>query len=93
MPRAVLRVIATAFVLSLGCGQRVDDEPIYHSQVCEPYTGYSCVRGSCNGYQQCMEDGSGFTPCICSGTIGGPAGNMSTQPDDDGGVPASATHR
>jgi hypothetical protein len=93
MPRAVFRVIATAFMLSLGCGQGVDSEPVDHSRVCEPYTGYSCVRGECNGYQNCLEDGSGWTPCVCLGTSGGSAGKLSTQPDDDGGVPESLTHR
>jgi hypothetical protein len=28
------------------------------------------VRGTCNGFQQCKPDGSGFTPCECSTTTG-----------------------
>jgi hypothetical protein len=65
MPRAVSRVaIASSFVLAAltlsHCGDAADRAASTAPMICTPGTGYTCVRGSCNGFQQCKADGSGW---------------------------------
>jgi hypothetical protein len=57
-------VMLLSAVTVIGCGSKESTEtPAV--QVCVPSTVYSCVRGSCNGHQSCLQDGTAFTRCVC----------------------------
>jgi hypothetical protein len=93
MPRALSRVaiawLATWTTLTLShCGKDAANGASSKPQVCTPGTGYTCVRGSCNGFQQCKVDGSGFTPCVCGTGTGAPKAGSGADADsgmsDDG---------
>jgi hypothetical protein len=73
MPRTVSRVAIASCLLFATltltrCGKAADSAVTSKAKVCTPGTGYTCVRGTCNGFQQCKPDGSGYTPCECGTT-------------------------
>jgi hypothetical protein len=68
MPWSVGRVAAALSLLPLwlGCAGAPAAPASAVERVCSPDTGYSCTRFNCTGYQRCLSDGSGFTPCMCN---------------------------
>ena len=81
MPWSVGRVAALSLLpLWLACGGG-DAAPVSTAKrVCSPDTGYTCTRFNCTGYQRCLPDGSGFSPCVCDSASGGAGA------DDDAGT-------
>jgi hypothetical protein len=63
------------------CGDSADGAAPTTPMICTPGTGYTCVRGSCNGFQQCKPDGSGYTPCVCNTTTDVPDADSGSSDD------------
>jgi hypothetical protein len=55
-------------------------------RVCEPGTGYSCVRGTCNGHQECLADGSALTKCVCDDAAGAAGSDGDAGQEGDAGA-------
>jgi len=73
-----------ALVLAVGCDSEKVDSTEEGEQVCEPGETSACEGDEdCDGTQECLPDGSGFTECECeTPPSGGDAGEGAT----DGGA-------
>jgi len=81
MAPSVLRVAAALSLLPLWFACTGGAAPSKaKQQVCSPDTGYTCTRFNCTGYQRCLDDGSGYTPCVCNEPRAG------SNSDEDAGV-------
>ena len=80
--RQAVSLLSVLVVVLAGCGS---EESASKPQACAPGASVSCTGpGSCSGFQICKSDGSGYTPCDCSGSggAGGSSGAAGT-----GGAP------
>ena len=66
--RLAVSLLSALVVAVAGCGS---EESASKPQACAPGASVSCTGpGSCSGFQICKPDGSGYTPCDCSGSGG-----------------------
>ena len=76
--RLAVSLLSVVVVAVAGCGS---EESGSKPQACAPGASVSCTGpGSCSGCQICKSDGSGYTPCDCSGSggAGGSSGSGGT---------------
>lgn len=71
--RQAVSLLSVLVVVLAGCGS---EEAASKPQACTPGASVSCTGpGSCSGFQICKSDGSGYTPCDCSGSGGAGGGS------------------